>query len=144
MASSSNGSGVAGPRRRGRPNRGVIARRSVEYLANDVRRLVLGLVIRAYLQLREQAKRNELESAEDQQDAKQQQGAMEISQRFAAGFIPLVQEYARSPFAWLEAGLERPEILDRLEHAMQARREQGEPVELLEELLDGFSGWCAI
>src|SRR5690606_8148401 len=37
--------------------------------------------------------------------AKQQQGTMAISQGFAAGLIPLVQEYARSPFYWVDAAL---------------------------------------
>ena len=46
--------------------------------------------------------------------------------------------------AWLETGLERPEITTRLSEAIQRARASGARADLLEELLDGFDGWCRV
>lgn len=45
---------------------------------------------------------------------------------------------------WLEAGLERPEILAALADAKQRLRAQNrdEQAEWVAELLDGLDGWC--
>ena len=51
-------------------------RSAFQDLAHDVGRLVLRLVIRPGLHLREQADRHELQAAEDQQHAEQQQRAI--------------------------------------------------------------------
>lgn len=47
---------------------------------------------------------------------------------------------------WLEAGMERQEILEALETAQQALRAGGnaEQTEWVAELLDGLDGWCRI
>ena len=51
----------------------VLVRRVLQDVADDVDRLVLGLVIRARLQLGQQTQRDQLHAGEDQQDAEQQQ-----------------------------------------------------------------------
>lgn len=47
---------------------------------------------------------------------------------------------------WLEAGMERPQILAALEGAQHQLREQNrhEQAEWVAELLDGLDGWCRV